>query len=385
MDTKLLSLDKYVAALRQNGLVVSTELDRAVEEFHQAAGSDSIDDLGRFLIGKGLLTLWQHRRVCSGRARQCFLDKYKLLAPLGAQREGTTFLAVHTRMRRKVAIKLLPLKRDSGPDALEKFLTEAEAVARLDHENIIRAYEVDNQGDLFYLVMEYVEGKALSRIVADQGPLEFRTAAEYIRQAAAGLSHAHAAGIVHYDVRPGNLLLSSTGTVKVMELGVPRLGDSGKASFAAPELLAPDAVADARADVYSLGATLFFLLSGRPPFEGVRGDQPQPLSELCTDVPEPLERLCHWMMAADPDSRPKSAGRVSRLLAKWLAGEALEIPLPVTPEPASPPPTVVETVEPADAPRSGNREKLWWLSAIAVVLLLVALGAAVGKLSAQWW
>jgi len=237
--------------------------------------------------------------------------------------------------------------------------------------------------------MEYVEGRSLSRVV-DQGPLEFRTAVEYIRQAADGLAHAHEASIVHQDIKPDNLLLSPTGSVKVLELGVALLGDqnaAGRASFAAPEQLAEDGASDARTDVHGLGASLYYLLSGRPPFEGQRGDRPLPLTELRPDVPAELAGLCHWMLAANPNDRPRSASKVSRLLAKWLSGKPIEVPAapvavsepePVA-EPVAPPPVVTdaEPTLPVERPAAPGAAKMLLLSVLLVALVSLAAWAVV--------
>ena len=161
----------------------------------------------------------------------------------------------------------------------ERFLGEARAIAALDHPNIVQAYSVDNDGDRYYIVMEYVDGLDLQRIVEDEGPLDFERAADYIRQAADGLAHAHARKMVHCDIKPSNLLVNQQGVVKILDMGLARLtteGDQaggqpdeqvlGTVDYLAPEQALGGPDFDHRADIYSLGCTLYFLLTGHPPF-----------------------------------------------------------------------------------------------------------------------
>jgi len=245
-------------------------------------------------------------------------------------------------MQRRVAIKVLPTKRVDDSSYLARFYQEAQAAARLDHRNIVRAYDIDNQGSQHYLVMEFVDGSDLQHVVKDGGPVDYVTAANYIAQAAEGLQHAHESELVHRDVKPANLLVDAKGTVKLLDLGLARFTDDDRASltvahdenvlgtadYLAPEQAISSHNVDARADIYSLGCTLYFLLTGHPPFP--EGSLPQRLMAHQTkvpasirvdrpDAPQGLVAFCEKMMSKSADDRQQSAIEVARDLADWLA------------------------------------------------------------------
>ena len=154
----------------------------------------NVDFVANQLVQSGLLTRWQADRLLEGRHKGFFLGKYKLLDHLGTGGMSSVFLAEHVLMQRRVAIKVLPKDRVTDSSYLARFHREAQAAAALDHRNIVRAYDVDNEGNTHYLVMEYIEGRNLHYVVKEDGPLEYATAAEYIRQAAEGLAHAASGG-----------------------------------------------------------------------------------------------------------------------------------------------------------------------------------------------
>jgi serine/threonine protein kinase len=242
-------------------------------------------------------------------------------------------------MNRLVAVKVLPANMQPG--ALERFLREARASAALDHPNIVRAFDVDHEDRFHFLVMEFVDGPTLGDLVDGQGPLPIGSACQYAAQAALGLHHAHEAGWIHRDVKPGNLLVDRTGTVKVLDLGLARfvLGVDeqltkqfddqcliGTADYIAPEQTLPDHEVDRRADIYSLGATIFFLLTGRPPYnEGNvlqklmahQLSDPPLLTQLRAAVPHELAVLVQQMMAKNPAKRPETAEAVAAALAPF--------------------------------------------------------------------
>ncbi len=361
-DAPTANLDAYLHALRQSGLVESAPLEKALAEFHAFLAASAVapvaasaattpkrprdpadgSALGRFLVGKNLITAWQHRMILEGRFRGFFLGRYRLLRLLGAGGMSQVYLAEHTRMHRRVAIKVLSTKLTREPGHLERFLVEARAIAALDHPNIIHAYNVDNDGGVYYLVMQYVEGHDLSRIVEVRGPLLPERAAEFIRQAAEGLAHAHARGLIHRDVKPGNLMVDRTGTVKIADLGLAlqldledtsltRLlgqGLLGTTDYLAPEQALDCHNVDARADIYSLGCTLYFLLTGRPPFpEGTMAQrlmkhqsvEPASIYSLRADAPYEMVTICSKMMAKKPEDRFQNCRAVCTALSRWIA------------------------------------------------------------------
>src|SRR5438067_8459320 len=233
------------------------------------------------MVRDGLLTVLQAGLLLKGKWRNFQIcGKYKLLEHLGQGSMGQVFLCEHARMRRRVAIKVLPPEKAADPVSLQRFYREARAVAALDHPNIVRAHDVDHDGGLHFLVMEYVDGSSLMEIVTKHGPLPVVRACHYVAQAADGLRHAHEAGLVHRDVKPANLLVDRAGVVRILDLGLVRFfrdGENltghhtgrnllGTADYLAPEQALDSHRADIRSDIYSLGVTFFFLLTGRTPF-----------------------------------------------------------------------------------------------------------------------
>ena len=177
-------------------------------------------ELAALLVRDGVITGFQAEQFLLGKHRGFLLGGYRILERLGAGGTGTVYLAEHQVMKRRVALKVLPASYAADPAVLERFRREAQAVAALDHPNIVRAYDFRQEGQLHVLVMEYVNGPNLQEIVQRQGALPIPLACDYIRQAAIGLQHAHDAGLVHRDIKPANLLVDASGTVKLLDLGL---------------------------------------------------------------------------------------------------------------------------------------------------------------------
>jgi eukaryotic-like serine/threonine-protein kinase len=255
---------------------------------------------------------------------------------------SSVYLAEHELMRRRVAIKVLPQNRVNDSSYLERFRLEARAVAKLDDPNIVRAYDIDNEGNIHYIVMEYVEGQDLHQIVVANGPLEYDTAADYIAQVAQGLQHAHEMGLVHRDIKPANCLVDRHNTVKLLDMGLAKLTEDdqasltmaneenvlGTADYLAPEQALNSHEADNRSDIYSLGCTLYFLLTGSAPFpEGSISERllkhqtarPETIFKTRPDAPPSLVEICESMMSKKPIDRPQTAGDVAGILKEWLA------------------------------------------------------------------
>ena len=341
-----LKVDAFLDLVRRSGLVEKDRLGEVLLELKREAGGHSISDtemVARRLVEANLITRWQADRMLEGRYKGFFLGKYKLLDHLGTGGMSSVFLAEHVLMQRRVAIKVLPKDRVADSSYLARFHREAQAAASLDHRNIVRAYDIDNVGDVHYIVMEYVEGRDLQQIVKEGGPMDYIAATEYIRQAAEGLAHAHQSGLIHRDVKPGNLLVDQKNVVKILDLGLARFIDEQKASltvafdenvlgtadYLAPEQALDSHRVDARADIYGLGCTLYFLLTGHPPFVGgtlaqrlMMHQKQQPPSILLDrpDAPADLVEICMKMLAKKPGDRYQTAAEVARELAAWLVG-----------------------------------------------------------------
>lgn len=339
---------QFLEVVERSGLVDKARLDREIAELEQQAGDQARQDtevLSSHLTRKGLLTGWQSERLLEGRHRGFFVGKYKLLDHLGTGGMSSVYLAEHPVMRRRVALKVLPTNRVADSSYLRRFHREARAVATLDHRHIVRAFDVDHDGDVHYLVMEYVPGRDLKTLVEQDGPLPSRVAAEYIRQAAEGLGHAHSAGLVHRDMKPANLLIDLRGTVKVLDLGLASVADDidaalsrefddkvlGTVDYLAPEQALNSQLADRRADIYGLGCTLYFALTGHPPFptgslaQRIMLHQTTEPADICgerPDVPRELVAICRRMMAKSAEKRYQTMDEVSKALGLWLRDSA---------------------------------------------------------------
>ena len=356
-------VEDFVDLVRRSGLVEPEQLERAILQLKEEIGAeqpDHADRLAARLVEAGLLTAWQCENLLRRRYKGFFLKgkQYKLLDHLGSGGMSHVYLAEHVLMQRRVAIKVLPKNRVNDSSYLARFHREAQAVAALDHRNIVRAYDVDHEEDVHFLVMEYVEGRDLQAIVRDSGPLDYARATEYVRQAAEGLEHAHRAGLIHRDVKPANLLVDRHGVVKLLDLGLARFtGEDqasltvaydenvlGTADYLAPEQAIDSHGVDARADIYSLGCSFYFLLTGHPPYpDGTlpqrlmmhHGAPPPDVRDERADAPEDLVEILKRMMAKKPAGRYQSAREVAEALAAWLKAHGQEVES--GPPPGSPP------------------------------------------------
>jgi serine/threonine protein kinase len=270
------------------------------------------------------------------------LGRYQLLDKLGQGGMGEVYLAHDASLDRSVALKLLPHVSVHDPDALARFRREARALAKLSHPGIVQAFDSDSADGRHFLVMEYVEGHSLGRLLKEHGRLPPGLAADYIRQAALALQHAHERGLIHRDLKPSNLLVTPQGQVKLLDLGLARflqdqVGDAnltregagmGTPDYCAPEQYRDAHRADGRADVYALGCTLYHLLTGHVPFPGTSlsekyrahdEQEPQPVGESCPEVPVGLVAVLRRMMAKRPQDRFRSAGEAAAALAPFVA------------------------------------------------------------------
>jgi serine/threonine protein kinase len=355
-----LSTEKFVEVVRRSGLVEEERLNAALEALSaenanganatasNATETDETQRLVSHLIEAKLITSWQSDQLLKGKHKGFFLGKYKLLGHLGSGGMSSVYLAEHLLMQRRVAIKVLPQSRVDDTSYLARFRREAQAAAALDHKNIVRAYDIDNEGKHHYIVMEYVEGRDLQNVVKAEGPLDYNRAADYIRQAAEGLQHAHDANLIHRDIKPANLLVDHKGVVKVLDMGLARFTDEtttsltiahdenvlGTADYLAPEQAKNSHSVDYRADIYSLGCTLYYALTGHPPFRDgtlaeriLKHQKESPPSILVDrpDAPKELLEVCSRMMAKQPSARFQTAGEIATTLAAWLTSRGQRV------------------------------------------------------------
>jgi serine/threonine protein kinase/nitrous oxidase accessory protein NosD len=273
------------------------------------------------------------------------LGRYQLLDKLGQGGMGEVYLARDAELDRSVALKVLPPESVHDAGAVARFQREARALAKLSHPNIVQAFDSGSDGGRHFLVMEYVEGQSLAALLRTSGAVSPARAADYAHQAALALQHAHDKGLVHRDLKPSNLLLTPQGRVKLLDLGLARfLQDQiadpnrtregvglGTPDYAAPEQFRDAHSADARADIYSLGCTLYHLLTGRVPFPGSSlrekweahaAREPTPLEELCPEAPAGLVLAVQKMMAKRPADRFAGAAEAAEALAPFVAGSS---------------------------------------------------------------
>jgi serine/threonine protein kinase len=313
--------------------------------------------------------------------------RYRILRLLGVGGMGTVYQAEHRVMERCVALKVIRTDLTSNAGAVERFRREVKAAAKLNHPNIVDAFDAEQVGNLHLLVMEYVEGSDLARVVAERGPLPVAEACNYVSQAALGLQHAFERGMIHRDIKPQNLMLTGGTdtpleyrTVKILDFGLARFatkassGDTasgtllGTVDFMAPEQADDARHADIRADIYSLGCTLYYLLAGRAPFpEGSLVQKvmchvertPTPLTNFRSDLPPGLLDVLDKLMAKRPEDRCQTPAEVVQALAPFHPGHFLtgsHTAIPVFPVAKAVPKAVLvkeppSTVEwPHDAP-----------------------------------
>jgi serine/threonine protein kinase len=357
MTTALTSVSQFLELLRQSGLVEDAHLAEELRKLAAPSGlPETAAELSAAMVRNGLLTNFQSNQLLQGKSKGFVInDRYKVLEVLGAGGMGKVYLCEHILLKRLVALKVLPFDQVDKPSALERFYREARALAALDHPNIVRAHDMDRDRKLHFLVMEYVDGASLQELVSAVGPLEETRAAHYISQAALGLQHAHEAGWVHRDIKPGNILVDRLGTVKILDMGLALLFQDttdgltkmyddqcvlGTADYLSPEQGMDSHDVDIRSDIYSLGATLYFTLTGKPPFDDSTSltrkllqhqmQEPRPLREARPDVSREMAAVVARMMAKDPARRYQVPLDVVDALAAWTQTPVAPLDLSMT-------------------------------------------------------
>ena len=335
----------FLEYLRRSRLIDERKLNIARGKMRDEIGPEKmlqLETVAEWLISHEYLTEWQVKQLLKKRYKGFFLRQYKILSHIGTGGMSTVYLAEHSVMQRRVAIKVLPKKKLEKSVYLDRFIREAQIVASLDHPNIVRAYDFDQEDDLHYIVMEHFDARNLQEVVAEDGVVSFETAADYIRQAALALEYSHKAGVIHRDVKPGNVLVNDQGLVKVLDLGLalfdehrfdgqlPTLQEDnilGTADFLAPEQAINSHTVDARADIYGLGGVLYFCLTGHPPFPtgtipqrllAHQHEEPQSIFVDRPEAPDSLVRLCQKMMAKKKEQRQQTALEVVTDMQNWL-------------------------------------------------------------------
>jgi len=326
--------------------------------------------IARQLIDRDLLTSYQANKILTGDAQSLSIGPYVILERLGEGGMGRVYKARHQRLHKIVALKVIRSERLDNPVAIRRFYREIESVSKLSHQNIVWAFDADQAGENHFFAMQYVPGRDMARMVKQGGPLDVQQAAEFFRQAALGLQHIHEHGMVHRDIKPSNLLIVEpkttgdsnsssqklTATVKIVDLGLTRgpendersrltqMGTTmGTVDYMSPEQARASHDVDIRSDIYSLGCSLYFALTGRPPFIAEspvekmmahQMDQPTPIDQLRPEVPPVLGAIVRRMMAKKSADRFQTPQEVADALDAFRRNAPVPLGQPVTATPA---------------------------------------------------
>jgi serine/threonine protein kinase len=343
------TLDRFVSELTHSGLMSATE----IADFQQTLPVDRQPtdgpSLARRLIEAHKLTEYQASAIIDGKTANLMFGEYRILDKIGEGGMGVVLKAEHQLMGRVVAVKVLSGAALQSPNIVRRFYREVKAAARLNHPNIVAAYDAGKYQDTHYLVMEYVDGQSLGQRVREQGPLPLSEALGYVIQAARGLQYAHEQGVVHRDVKPANLLVDCAGNVRILDMGLARLIDAGETpqvesltrtglvmgtgDYMAPEQAIDSHHVDHRVDIYALGCTLFRLLTGTVPYPADdlvavllahRESRIPSLRSIRPELPSRIDRVFRRMVAKRPQDRYASMNEVIAALQ-----EVLQPPVPV--------------------------------------------------------
>ena len=367
------TVGELVDALHAHALLTPVQLEE-IRQRHENRFPDP-KSLAKYLVQRRWLTIYQYQQILQGNPAELAVGPYRILDPLGRGGACQVFQAWDTVHQRIVALKMIHPDLMTNAEAVGRLQREMLAAIRLDHPNIVKALDVDLENQRHYYALEFVSGTDLQRLLHLSGALPLMQACTYARQAALGLQHAYELGLVHRDIKPGNLVrLEGTNIIKILDFGLARLQLSGStllnvnltaegsligtADYLAPEQARAPSSVDIRADIYSLGCTLYHMLAGVPPFPGgsamqkvFRHTSEEPLSveKRAAEVPPPLAQVVARMMAKKAEDRYKTPAAVAAALAQFSAAANADLASPVwppVPAPVKPMPSVTsrETV-----------------------------------------
>jgi serine/threonine protein kinase len=340
----------FRAAAIASGVITQEQIEMACAMVRSEPGGPpapivfvSDEQLSAKLVEMDLLTPYQAGQLKDGK-HKLHLGPYLITDFIGQGGMGQVFKAVHKVMGRECAVKVLPINK-ATPQAIANFTREIRTQAQLDHANLVRAFDAGHDGNVHFLVTEFVAGTDLRKLVRSQGPLTMQLAASVVMQAAQGLAHAHILNLVHRDVKPGNILVTPEGRAKVSDLGLagflheadadPRAGKIvGTADYLAPEIIQNPTEVTPLSDIYSLGCTLYYAICGKVPFPGGTtkekarrhcGETPWHPRRFNPDISEEFVEVIADMMEKDPKERVQTAQEVVNRL-KYFAAERVSIP-----------------------------------------------------------
>ena len=339
---------QFIESLRRSRLLTSEEVDAAVEKLGVCSDDGAVPTAKAF-VRSGILSRLQASRLLEGQHRGFFIDHFRIDDILGSGGMGWVYSATNLKTNEKVAIKMLTEKNDQDPGLLTRFQLEGRAGLMVNHEAVVRTQLMGHTqglfGDIHYMVMDQVEGIGVDEFVdLLGGPIKWKLACHIAYYAGAGLHHAHRKGLIHRDIKPSNILVDTTGTARVLDFGLSQVSNSdrsdefslamifgqdclGTADYIAPEQASDSFTIDHRADIYSLGATLYFMLTGQIMFpdcksrtekiDAQKNRQPVRIRNIRPDVPAEVEAIVNRMLAKDPADRYPTAKIMCSKLVKY--------------------------------------------------------------------
>jgi serine/threonine-protein kinase len=417
-ETRADPISAFLQAVRTSSALSERQLEKLEASVAEGEYPSKPAEVAARLVKDGLLTEYQARQILKGKAENLAFGRYIILDFLGKGMMGKVYKAWHRMMGRVVALKILDAQYVSSTRSIARFQREMQLVGRLDHPNVIRAFDADRVGDCHYIAMEFAAGVTLEDLMKERGALPPADVVYYAAQAAEGLAHAHARGVVHRDIKPSNLMLTEGRKVKVLDFGLGTLLEKDESSalttagltVGTPDYISPEQARmvkiDGRSDLYSLGCTMYHLLSGQLPFKGESSmdcivgritGRPIPIGEVRTGLPPRLVESLEKLMASNPDDRYQTADEAAAALRSLLrpknappsrsASTATAIPL--VPEPVAkraptpegtvlPPRTAVRLSKPKSDTRRARKTGRPAMAYVGIGAAAVAAVALVG-------
>jgi serine/threonine protein kinase len=349
--TAPVSLPDFFRLIQQSGVADERTIRNHLAGLGIAIEGGDTRSVAEILVRDGLLTQFQADQLLQGKWRGFQVGKYRILERIGSGGMGQVFLCRHIQLASLVAMKVLPPSKASSPSALGRFYREARATASLNHPHLVRTYDIGQDGELHYIIMEYIHGPNLMDVVKKSGPLSIERTVTYLYHIADALDYAHSKGLVHRDIKPSNILVDRYGKARLLDLGLARFCHDeednltvmyddkmvlGTADYVAPEQIANSHHADIRADIYSLGATAYYLLAGHPIFPTGSVSQkliwhgtkePTPIRQIRPDVSEELATIVMRMLAKEPRQRYQTPAELQAALLPLLPIEPPVLPV----------------------------------------------------------
>jgi len=360
--------------LQRSGILSESRFEDVRSRVLRGAYPFEPADLAKRLVKDRILTEYQARRLLSNRPGGMIIGRYLILEKLGSGSMGRVYKSQHRMMDRPVALKIIAPEISNNERVVARFQREIRMVGKLDHPNVVRAFDADRERGLLYIAMEYVAGYSLGQRLRNDGPIPPIELVGHAAQAARGLHHAHERSIVHRDVKPSNLMVANDGCVKVLDLGLGVLMEADEqATFATADGVAVGTIdymspeqacgqdVDPRSDLFSLGCTLYHVMSGRLPFQGdspverlgarITGEH-VPIQEVRPDVPSKVAKVLDTLMANRPQDRYQTAEEAAEALDGLLKKRSSAVAKPPEKSPAAaeanvakPPPPKIKYIE----------------------------------------